>query len=342
MAYDHAAKAKTAFNGGRFKFAADLYSEAIAAGRKYPELFRNHAKENIKRKNFTEAVSNANKAIDLDPSNLKAYLHKGMACFSLHEYQTAKTAFEAGSILAPEDARFTDWVKKCDKFIAEENVELPTQSSELCSTTKEVKQVKNGSNEVISTPAKPKYRHDFSQNSEEVIVAIYAKGIPAKNVFVKYGKQILSVTINVPGEDEYILQPRLFGKIVPAKCRFEVLLTRVEIRLAKAESIHWTSIELGQNFLVDQQSNVSAGHKSLFLSHLGCSRPASDWDMGVGDAASNKIFRDLYEVSDEDTRRILVKSFIWMIVEGIFLICLPCLRLDDNHFYLTTNASGGS
>ncbi|KAI3755078.1 hypothetical protein L1987_54871 [Smallanthus sonchifolius] len=66
-----------------------------------------------------EAVADANKAIELDPSNPKAYFRKGTACFNLEEYQTAKIAFEAGSTLNPEDARFTDWIKKCDKCIAD-------------------------------------------------------------------------------------------------------------------------------------------------------------------------------------------------------------------------------
>lgn len=36
----------------------------------------------------------------------------------LEEYQTAKTAFQAGSTLAPEDSRFTNFIKECDELIA--------------------------------------------------------------------------------------------------------------------------------------------------------------------------------------------------------------------------------
>ncbi|GKC21731.1 hypothetical protein Tco_1023881, partial [Tanacetum coccineum] len=38
--------------------------------------------------------------------------------FSLEEYHTAKTAFEAGYTLAPDDARFTYRITKCEKYIA--------------------------------------------------------------------------------------------------------------------------------------------------------------------------------------------------------------------------------
>ncbi|CAH1438984.1 unnamed protein product [Lactuca virosa] len=127
MSSDLAAKAKEAFIDDHFELAVELYSQAILIDPKNSELFSDRSQANIKLKNFTEAVADANKAIELDSSNPKAYLRKGTACFSLEEYQTAKSAFEAGSTFAPDDTRFTDWIKKCDKCIAEENGELPTQ-----------------------------------------------------------------------------------------------------------------------------------------------------------------------------------------------------------------------
>ncbi|KAL8210883.1 hypothetical protein R6Q57_005320 [Mikania cordata] len=328
MASDLAAKAKEAFIDDHFELSVDFYSQAIVYDPNNSELYSDRAQANIKLKNLTEAVADANKAIDLDPSNPKAYLRKGTACFSLEEYQTAKAAFEAGSILAKEDTRFTDWIKKCDKFIAEENGEIPIESSDATPTnvvapssdTKDAEQVKDTSNEVITTPAKPRYRHEFYQKPEEVVVTIFAKGIPVNSVSVDFGEQILSVKIDVPGEDSYILQPRLFGKIVPTKCRFEVLSTKIEIRLAKAESIQWASLEFGQNSLIVQRSNVSAGtQRPTYPS----SRPTRDWDKLEaqvkkeekdekldGDAALNKFFRDIYKDADEDTRRAMRKSFV--------------------------------
>ncbi|XP_076930056.1 protein SGT1 homolog [Bidens hawaiensis] len=328
MASDLATKAKEAFIDDHFELAVDLYSQAIVIEPHNPDLFSDRAQANIKLNNFTEAVADASKAIELDPSNPKAYLRKGTACFSLEEYQTAKAAFEAGSKLAPGDTRFTDWIKKCDKCIVEETGELPTQSSDATptnvvapsSTTIDVEEVKNTSSEVIATPAKPKYRHEFYQKPDEVVVTVFAKGIPANSVSVSYGEQILSVTIEVPGEDPYVFQPRLFGKIVPAKCRYDVLYTKVEIRLAKAETIHWTALEFTNNNLVVRQSNVAtAAQRPTYPS----SRPTKDWDKLEaqvkkeekdekldGDAALNKFFRDIYKDADDDTRRAMRKSFV--------------------------------
>lgn len=41
-----------------------------------------------------------------------------LACIELEEYQTAKAALETGASLAPNDSRFTKFIKECDKRIA--------------------------------------------------------------------------------------------------------------------------------------------------------------------------------------------------------------------------------
>ncbi|KAF8412186.1 hypothetical protein HHK36_000146 [Tetracentron sinense] len=142
------------------------------------------------------------------------------------------------------------------------------------------------------------HRHGYYQKPEEVVVTIYAKGIPAKNLIVDFGEQILSVSIDISGEDVYHFQPRLFGKIVPEKCRYEVLSTKVEIRLVKAEAINWTSLEFTKESAVPQKINVSSGrllclycthtsNMSPNMLHVGSRRPtypssksrAVDWNM---------------------------------------------------------------
>ncbi|KAG7585341.1 Reverse transcriptase domain [Arabidopsis thaliana x Arabidopsis arenosa] len=57
---------------------------------------------------------------------------------------------------------------------------------------------------------------------------------------------LLSVVIDVAGEEAYHLQPRLFEKIIPERCRYEVLSTKAEIRLAKPEIITWSSLKYGK------------------------------------------------------------------------------------------------
>ncbi|CAL5364434.1 unnamed protein product [Camellia sinensis] len=333
MASDLETRAKEAFIDDHFQLAVELYSQAITINPRNAELFADRAQANIKLSNFTEAVSDANKAIELDPSISKAYLRKGTACIKLEEYQTAKAALEAGASLALGDLRFTNLIKECEERIAgreeEENGEVPSQSLDQTSTSVAVpsselmdKTVGITKVDLPMVSIKPKYRHEFYQKPEEVVVTVFAKGVPAESVSIEFGEQILSVTIDIPGEeDAYTFQPRLFGKIVPSKCKYEVLSTKIEIRLAKAEAIQWASLEFSKESTIPQRISVSSGtQRPAYPS----SKPRRvDWDKLEaqvkkeekeekldGDAALNKFFRDIYQDADEDTRRAMRKSFV--------------------------------
>ncbi|KAL9409776.1 hypothetical protein AB3S75_048073 [Citrus x aurantiifolia] len=340
MATDLEKKAKEAFIDDYFELAYDLYSQAIEISPNSAELFADRAQASIKLQNFTEAVADANRAIELEPSMSKAYWRKATACMKLEEYETAKVALEKGASLAPGDSRFTNLIKECEERIAEETGELQKQPLETgptnvvstnnvqpamnVSSTKDVETVMDVSNEAeMAAPARPKYRHEFYQKPEEVVVTVFAKGIPAKNVTVDFGEQILSVSIDVPGEEAYHFQPRLFGKIITAKCRYEVLSTKVEIRLAKAEPIQWSSLEFSKGAVVPQRVNTPSVSGSPRPTYPSSKPTRVDWDKLEaqvkkeekeekldGDAALNKFFQEIYADADEDTRRAMKKSFV--------------------------------
>ncbi|KAG5413758.1 hypothetical protein IGI04_001325 [Brassica rapa subsp. trilocularis] len=314
MAKELAAKAKEAFVDDDFDEAVDLYSKAIDLDPNCAEFFADRAQANVKLENFiAEAVEDANKAIELDPLLTKAYLRKGTACMKLEEYQTAKNALEKGASIAPSESKFKKLIDECDLRISEEKILVQPVASPS---------VKADLTHVSSAPAKPKFRHDYYQKPEEVVVTIFAKGIPKQNVNIDFGEQVLSVVIDVPGEEEaYHLQPRLFGKIVPEKCRYEVLSTKVEIRLAKAEIIAWASLEHAKVPAVLPKPNVLS--EVSVRPAYPSSKKVKDWDKLEaevkkqdndekleGDAALDKSLREMYSNADEDMRRAMSKSFV--------------------------------
>lgn len=311
-------RAKEAFVDDDFKLAVDLYTQAISLDPNKADLFADRAQANIKLNNFAEVVADANKAIELNPGMAKAYLRKGIACVKLEEYHTAKSALEIGASLAQNDARFTKLIKECDERIAEETASVGTQVSEKHVAALEAELSQNTQPEMALL--KSKFRLEHYQKPEELVVTIYAKGIPKNNVTVDFGEQILSVTVDVPSDQPYLYQARLFAKIVPDKCRFEVMSTKIEIRLAKAEPINWISLEFVGNAIVAQKANVVGSCRPAYPS----SKPKKkDWDKLEaqvkkeekdekldGDAAVNKIFREIYQNADEDMRRAMSKSFV--------------------------------
>ncbi|KAG5539612.1 hypothetical protein RHGRI_019972 [Rhododendron griersonianum] len=333
MAPDLANQAREAFVDDDFRSAVDLYTQAIDLNPRSADLYAERAQANFKLDNFTEAVADANKAIEIDPSMAKAYLRKGIACFKLEEYHTAKAALEKGASLLQNDSRFSKLISECDERIAAESSDLTrsltpevtsiaAQSSDK--SVGNLEEAEEGRSKSCQRkevePAKPKYRHEYYQKPEELVVSIFAKGVPAKSVSIDYGEQILSIMIDVPGEDKYHFQPRLFGKVVPDKCRFEVLSTKVEIRLVKAEAINWPSLEYSKEVAVP---HVNASPALKTPSYPSSKPRTKDWDKLAaqvkkeekeekldGDAAVNKLFGDIYQSADEDMRRAMLKSFV--------------------------------
>ncbi|KAJ0048867.1 hypothetical protein Pint_15088 [Pistacia integerrima] len=205
MASDFAKKAEEAFFDDDFGLAVDYYTKAIDLNPKSADLFADRAQAQTKLNSFIEAVADANKAIELDPTMAKAYLRKGAAFMKLGKYGSAKAALEKGSSLAQNDSRFTRLIEECDKHMAVTTIQAKPSTSNLPPSTSSVL-------EPMSS-VEPKYRHEYYQKPEQIVLTVFAKGIPAKHVAVDFGEQILSITIDVPGEDAYHFQPRLFGKV---------------------------------------------------------------------------------------------------------------------------------
>ncbi|XWS21750.1 hypothetical protein CRYUN_Cryun30bG0081000 [Craigia yunnanensis] len=62
-------------------------------------------------------------------------------------------------------------------------------------------------------------------------------------------------------EDQPPAKRRLSSAVV--KCKYDVLSTKIEIRLAKTEPIQWASLEFNREVVVPQKVNVSSGKSFL-------------------------------------------------------------------------------
>ncbi|PSC71613.1 SGT1 A [Micractinium conductrix] len=189
-------------------------------------------------------------------------------------------------------------------------------------------------------PAGVKYRHQWFQSPDLVEVDVLAKGLKKEQVGVTVEARRLRVaTISAEGQEDYCLDLQLHAPVDPERSRFEVLGTKIEIKLQKAEGgRQWPGLEASS-------SAAAAAAAPAVTAPAAAAAPAAaeataaeaapkgptpvypyagkkvDWDKVAeevekeekeekpeGDQALMKFFRELYEGGDEDTRRAMVKS----------------------------------
>eukprot|EP00244_Chara_vulgaris_P004255 TRINITY_DN1834_c0_g1_i3.p1 TRINITY_DN1834_c0_g1~~TRINITY_DN1834_c0_g1_i3.p1 ORF type:complete len:363 (+),score=69.02 TRINITY_DN1834_c0_g1_i3:226-1314(+) len=308
--------------------AVAAYTDAITENPSDPSLFYRRAAANLKIGDtaaYRGAVADANKVIELEPKFKKAHLRKGIACFNLEEYETAKEAFEAGNEIEPSD-EYRKWIRKCEAEIEDELASRSTGQEE-CSPVSSAPEPASPVDMPVAPPPQapgsktPRFRHEFYQSDKYVVVTILAKGLKPDQLQVDYGEQMLRVVIKMPDGDDFCLQERLFAKIHPDQSNHRLLGTKVEIKLIKAEAIQWKALDYSARTAVLQPVNVSNAAKPV-PKYPSSSRRTHDWDKMVvdikkqekdekldGDAALNKLFQDIYANADEDSRRAMNKSF---------------------------------
>jgi suppressor of G2 allele of SKP1 len=196
--------------------------------------------------NFTSAIADSNKAISLDPNNSKAYLRKGIACFNMEEFATAKTAFEKGRDLDSSNSQFKTWIRKCNAELEEEMV--GDDSASVASYMSIPVSAPAANPAPAAAPAsKPveRFRHDFIQNQTMVTVTVYIKGATKETCEVTFEPTAMSLDWNIGPSDSWQLTfDPLFDAIIPEESSVEFSPKKIEIKLKKKnQGLKWDSLE---------------------------------------------------------------------------------------------------
>lgn len=101
---DDITAARSAAESGRLAEARQLYERAIAASPESPFLHRELAAVEHRERNYAAALSHAQRAAQLDPSDSRAHVLAGEIYEALAEFGRAADAYAAAAALEPSEA----------------------------------------------------------------------------------------------------------------------------------------------------------------------------------------------------------------------------------------------
>ncbi|TPX32268.1 hypothetical protein SmJEL517_g04599 [Synchytrium microbalum] len=90
-------------------------------------------------------------------------------------------------------------------------------------------------------------RNDWFQTPTTVTFSVFAKKVDKSRTRVEFGTEDISIYVKFLDGKAHKYSTALSQPIKPAECKFEVLSTKVEIVMKKANGVAWASIEPNDN-----------------------------------------------------------------------------------------------
>ena len=253
-----------------------------------------------KLKSFDKALELINK---IEPSIQQPFpfaflLQKGITLFNLEKYVDAKIAFTSAlklPLTSSQQSILTPWINKSNIELQEIGVyDYNAQAP------KEIKVISN-----------------FMQTPTQISAELTTNQNLSNGYDVVIENKCIKIVSKVDKEVKYTL--KLTNGIVPNESSFKIMGTKIKLDLKKeVPNFNWVQLEYKGNAEVnDNKSKVTHGF------YPTSSKVKKDWDKldkelddefkadakADGNEGMWTLFRQIYERSDEKTRRAMIKSF---------------------------------
>lgn len=244
---------------------------------------------------------------------------------------TNKDTIEGGEIRDPKLQRLIREQGRRQTTTKEEEEEEGPQKVHVRIDDEEYgKYWSNPPSPAAATAAMRGYRHQWFQSSNKVEVNILARNMKKEQVKVDIKESTLYVSIapclDSSSGEVWEFGVDLYGPVVPEECKYELLSSKVEIKLKKAAPVtEWKTLEKKIGSVVADVYSTAATATAAAAASVAGLAPApyssgkslTDWNK-IGNSVEEeeeadhdpmKFFKELYQNADEDTRRAMLKSY---------------------------------
>ena len=226
--------------------AMELYSKALHELPDFSQALSCRSATYIKLKKYTQALEDCNNLIQIDSSIEPAYFRKGLACFELGEYETAKKAFETGkekrTKVGKDVTAYTRAIRKCDIELEETSEQMsstpPVPAKSITAATTAAP-VLAPALPAVTTAIPNAIKYQYYQNAEAVNISILAKNVTPEETEIS----ILPEHLKVKCRGETVIDKRLYGLVDVGSSNYDIRKTKIEIVLRKVDKEVWPTLE---------------------------------------------------------------------------------------------------
>ncbi len=269
---DVAAQGAAALAASDFPSAITHYNKAISSNPQAVDYYikRSMAYARLSPADYTSSLKDSEIAVGLANKRGKreliaeSQLRRGVALYGLQRWGDAKQCFFWAAKYNYDEKVLKIWDTKVQAKLKDleegdeksmvivkevPEIELPT-ATETKSSTNDAHTLTKGTENKVKEESfvASKTRYDWYQTGDNVVVTLFAKGIPKDEVKVDLHPKSLQISFPTPsGPDfEYKLNS-LYADIDPSASTAKILSTKVEITLRKAQpGQKWSSLESNQ------------------------------------------------------------------------------------------------
>ena len=291
---EEAARGASALEKSDFALAITHYTNAIDTnpGAVTYYIKRSTAYTRLSPANHAAALKDAEVAVVLAYKRGKrellwqSQLRRAIALFGLGRWGDAQACFKRVEKLNKDEKSLKIWFAKVEdklKGLAEDDERGKTTLKEIPEVDLPEQEVKKGKQknddgktatrpdspdskvkpEGVITPA-GKIRHEWYQTPDQVVVTLFAKGVPKDKATIDIQEKSLSISFPMPNssEFEFSLDP-LYSLINPSASSAKIMSTKAEFTLQKrAAGEKWHSLEGSEPTKPSEQSDNKTGDAS--------------------------------------------------------------------------------